>query len=65
MTAPLLREAAERVVQDASFREQARHMQEVTHAAGGQQRAVEAIMQFTEARRKQASKINETPRYSA
>jgi NDP-glycosyltransferase len=45
-----LREAVERVANESVFRENARKMQQITHAAGGYQRAVDAIMQFAETR---------------
>ncbi|MFL5662042.1 MAG: nucleotide disphospho-sugar-binding domain-containing protein, partial [Ktedonobacteraceae bacterium] len=48
VTASTLREAVERVAQDAAYRERAQRMQQSVRAAGGYQRAVDAIMQFTE-----------------
>jgi MGT family glycosyltransferase len=41
-----LREAVERVANEASFRERAQSMQRITREAGGYMRAADAIMQF-------------------
>ncbi len=48
VTASMLRETVERIAQDASYREHAQQMQQVVRAAGGQKRAAEAIIQFSE-----------------
>ncbi len=45
-----LREAVERVANEASFRERAQSMQRITHEAGGCQRAADAIIRFAEER---------------
>ena len=42
----MLREAVERVANEASFRERAQSMQRITREAGGDLRAADAIMQF-------------------
>ena len=42
-----LYEAVECVANEAAFRQRAKHMQQLTHEAGGYQRAADAIMQFT------------------
>jgi MGT family glycosyltransferase len=47
LTASTLREAVEGVAQDRACRERAQRMQQSVRAAGGYQRAVDAIMQFT------------------
>ncbi len=43
-----LREAVERVANEAAFRQRVQHMQQFTREAGGYQRAVDAIMQFAQ-----------------
>jgi UDP:flavonoid glycosyltransferase YjiC (YdhE family) len=43
-----LREAVERVANEAAFRERVRNMQQITREAGGYQRAADAIMQFAQ-----------------
>lgn len=43
-----LREAVERVTNEAAFRQRVQHMQQVTREAGGYKRAADAIMQFTQ-----------------
>ncbi len=48
LTAAALREAVECIAQDGAQREAAQRMQQFTRAAGGQQRAAEAIIQFVE-----------------
>ncbi len=45
---PTLREAVERVANEAAFRQRVQHMQQLTREAGGYQRAADAIMQFTQ-----------------
>ena len=44
----MLREAVERVANEAAFRERVRNMQQITREAGGYQRAADAIMQFAQ-----------------
>ncbi len=46
ITGTALQEAARTVLGNPSFREHTQHMQEAMRAAGGQQRAVDAIFQF-------------------
>ena len=48
VTTSTLREAVERVAHDEAYRERAQRMQQSVRAAGGYQRAVDTIMQFTE-----------------
>ena len=48
VTASTLREAVERVAHDEAYRERSQRMQQSVRAAGGYQRAVDTIMQFTE-----------------
>jgi MGT family glycosyltransferase len=48
VNATALREAVERVVNEASFRERAQSMQRITRESGGYLRAADAIMQFAE-----------------
>jgi hypothetical protein len=45
-----LREAVEQVAHDPACRERVQHMCQITHEAGGYQRAAEAIIQFTKSR---------------
>lgn len=47
VTASTLREAVEDVAHDEAYRERAQRMRQSVSAAGGYQRAVDAIMQFT------------------
>jgi MGT family glycosyltransferase len=42
----MLREAVERVANEAAFRERVQSMQQITREAGGYHRAADAIMQF-------------------
>jgi len=48
VTASTLRDAVERVAHDEAYRERVQQMKQITREAGGYQRAVDAIMQFTE-----------------
>ncbi len=48
VTASMLREAVELIAQNASYRAHAQQMQQIVRAAGGYQRAADAIVQFTE-----------------
>ncbi len=48
VTVGKLREAVERVADDEALHQNVRHMQHLAREAGGYQRAVEAIMQFTQ-----------------
>ncbi len=48
VTASTLREAVERVAHDEAYRERAQRLQQSVRATSGYQRAVDAIMQFTE-----------------
>jgi MGT family glycosyltransferase len=43
-----LREAVERVANDVNMRERVQQMKQITREAGGYQRAVDAILQFTQ-----------------
>jgi MGT family glycosyltransferase len=48
VTASTLREAVERVAHDEAYRQRAQRMQQSVRATGGYQRAVDALMQFTQ-----------------
>ncbi len=51
-----LREAVERVANESAFRQRAQQMQQLTHDAGGYQRAADAIIQFYNLRKNAAGK---------
>jgi MGT family glycosyltransferase len=53
ITSTMLRETVERVAHDQALDERVQHMKQFTREAGGYQRAVDAIMQFTQQHIKQ------------
>lgn len=53
-----LRETVERVANDEAIQQNVRHMQHLAREAGGYQRAVEAIMQFTQERTSREHRID-------
>ena len=50
VNATTLRETVDRVAHDPLYRERAQHMQQSVRAAGGYQRAADAIIEFTKVR---------------
>ena len=50
VNATTLRDAVERVAHDPLYRQRMQHIQQSLHAAGGYQRAADAIMEFTRVR---------------
>lgn len=56
VTSTALRAAVDQIAQDKAYRERAQSMQQVTRDAGGYQRAVDAIVQFTQEHAGQSSR---------
>ncbi len=57
VTATTLHEAVERIAKDASYREHAQQLQQATRAAGGQQRAAAALIQFAETQQLETARL--------